>query len=135
VTQAKLVVHTDHFNTGVYMNWVHVDLNVDDLTEKVAEVVVGVWHWTDEDLEVNGDKVKAFLLDPELWKTLGKKIQWPMAPRTYKIEGTGEAITRCKIAVYKAIKMHWTNEGAVAYANRSEEHREEVLAMTGGNQT
>lgn len=135
MAQDKLVVYTDHQNTEVSMNWVHVNLQTDDLTEKIAEVVVGVWKWTEEDLETNGDKVKAFLLDPALWKTIGKIIQWPKVPRveSWAMEqAVNTAITRCKIAVYRSIKMHWTNEGAVTYANRSEAHREEVLTMTGG---
>lgn len=123
------------------MNWVYVNLQTDDLTEKIAEVVIGIWKWTDEDLEVNGDKVKAFLLDPELWKTICKKIQWPMIPKVELMaeswameQAVEDAITRCKIAAYRSMKMHWTNESAVAYASRSEAHREEILTMTGGSQ-
>lgn len=133
MVQDKLVVYTDHFNTGVNMNWTPVNLTTDDLTEKIAEVVIGVWHWTDEDLETNGDKVKAFLLDPELWKTIGKKIQWPKVPDYANGEDVQDAVTRCKISVYKSLKMCWTNDGAVAYAERSKAHREEILTMTRGN--
>jgi len=131
--QDKLVVCVDHPNTGVHMNWTHVNLNKDDLTDKASEIVTGVWCWTPEDMDVNGDKLKAFLLDPELWKDVGKRIKWPdTANASQEVQ---DAVTRCKIRVYKTMKMHWTNERAMAYAKRSEAHREEILTMTGGNLT
>lgn len=129
----RLVVYTDHYNTGVRMNFTPVVLRKDDLTDKALEIVVGIWSWTTEDMDVNGDKINAFLLDPELWSDIGRRIQWPdVSDESREVQ---YAVTRCKISVYKTMKMHWTNERAMAYAQRSEAHREEILALTGGNTT
>lgn len=133
MTQDRLVVFTDHPNTRVHMNFTPVVLRRDDLTDKALEIVVGIWGWTPEDMDVNGDKINAFLLDPELWKEVGRKIKWPDV--SDKPQEVRDAVTRCKISVYRTMKMHWTNERAMAYAQRSEAHREEVLALTGGNTT
>lgn len=131
--QDRLVVYTDHYNTGVAMNWTPVNLKKDDLTEKALEIVHGVWGWTSEDIEVNGDKLSEFLIDPDIWRDIGKRIKWPkVADATQEVK---DAITRCKISVYKTMKMHWSNDRAVTYARRSETHREEILALTRGNLT
>lgn len=127
----RLVVYVDHPNTGVHMNFTPVVLNRDDLTDKALEVVVGVWEWTPEDMDVNGDKLNMFLIEPELWKDTGRRINWPdVSNASQEVQ---DAVTRCKISVYRTMKMHWTNERARAYARRSEAHREEILTMTGGN--
>lgn len=133
MAQDRLVVYTDHPDTGVDMNWTPVSLNKDDLTEKALEIVQGVWAWTDEDIEVNGDKIEQFLIDPDAWKDIGRRIKWPDVAN--ESQEVSNAITRCKICVYKTMKMHWSNERAMAYAHRSEAHREEILALTGGNLT
>ena len=131
--QDKLVVYVDHPNTGVHMNWTHVNLNKDDLTDKASEIVTGVWCWTPEDMDVNEDKIEVFLLDPELWKETGHRIKWPDVSNAS--QDVQDAVTRCKINVYKTMKMHWSNERAMAYMHKSEAHREEILTMTGGNVT
>ncbi len=130
MTQDMLVVYTDHIDTGVNMNCTHVNLNSDNLTAKVIKIATDVWGWTDEDIEVNGDKLRAFLIDPELWERVGRRINWPKVPVTYKIEGTEEAITRCKISVFKTLMMNLYNLRAMAYANRSEAHMEEIHKLT-----
>lgn len=131
--QDRLVVYVNHPDTGVHMNWTHVNLNRDDLTEKALDIVTSVWAWTDEDLEVNGDKIDQFLIDPDSWKETGRRIKWPdVSARSQEVQ---DAVTLCKISVYRTMKMHWSNERAMAYARRSESHREEVLALTGGNLT
>ncbi len=127
----RLIVYVDHPNTGVHMNFVHVVLNRDDLIDKVSEVVIGVWGWTPEDIRVNGDKPIAFLIEPKLWKEIGSSIRWPDVSNAS--QETQEAVTRCKISVYKAMKMYWANERARAYARRSNAHMAVVHAMTGGN--
>ena len=126
----RLVVYTDHPDTGVHMNWTPVDLSKDDLTDKALEIIIGVWGWTPEDIEVNGDKSTAFLIDPELWKEVGGRIQWPGV--SDKSQEVRDAVTRCKISVYKTMKLRWINERVMAYANRSEAHREEIFELTGG---
>jgi len=131
--QDKLVVCVDHPDTGVHMNWTPVNLNKDDLTDKASEIVTGVWCWTPEDMDVNGDKLKAFLLDPDIWKDVGKRIKWPSI--TNAPQEVQDAVTRCKIRVYRTMKMHWSNERAMAYMRRSDAHRSEILTMTGGNLT
>ena len=133
MAQDRLVVYTDHPNTGVHMNWTPVNLNRDDLTEKALDIVNGVWEWTAEDMMVNGDKIVSFLIDPDPWKETGRRIKWPdVSSESQEVQ---DAVTRCKISVYRTMKMHWSNERAMAYARRSEAHREEVLALTGGNLT
>ena len=127
----RLVVYVDHPNTGVHMNFTPVNLDRDDLTDKASEIVIGIWGWTPEDMDVNGDKIEVFLLNTELWKEVGRRIKWPDISKAS--QDIQDAVTRCKIRVYKTMKMHWTNERAMAYANRSEAHREEILTMTGGN--
>jgi len=129
----RLVVYVDHPNTGTHMNFTPVNLNRDDLTDKASEIVIRIWGWTPEDMDVNGDKIEVFLLSPELWKEVGRRIKWPDVSNTS--QDVQDAVTRCKISVYKTMKMHWTNERAMAYANRSEAYREEILTMTGGNVT
>lgn len=133
MAQEKLVVYVDHPNTGVHMNWTPVNLSKDDLTDKALEITIGVWCWTPEDMEVNGDKLNVFLIDPALWKEVGRSIRWPDVSNSS--QEVQDAVTRCKISVYRTMKMHWTNTGAMAYARRSEAHREEILTLTGGNLT
>ena len=131
MAQDRLVVYVDHPNTGVHMNFTPVNLNKDDLTDKAIEIVIGIWCWTPEDMEANGDRINAFLLDQELWKEVGKRVQWPDVSKAS--QEVQDAVTRCKISVYKTMKMNWTNERVMAYANRSEAHREEILTLTGGS--
>lgn len=129
----KLVVCVDHPNTGVQMNWTPVNMSKDDLTDKASEIVVGVWCWTPEDMDVNEDKLEAFLLDLDLWKDVGHRIKWPDVSK--ESQEVQDVVTRCKIRVYRTMKMHWSNERAMAYMRRSDAHREEILTMTGGNVT
>lgn len=131
MAQDRLVVFVDHPDTGVHMNWTPVNLNRDDLTDKAIDIVIGVWCWTPDDMEVNGDKINSFLLDSKLWKEVGKRIQWHDVSN--KSQEVQDAVTRCKISVYKTMKMHWTDDRAMAYARRSEAHREEILTLTGGS--
>lgn len=130
MAQDRLVVFTDHPDTGVHMNWTPVNLNRDDLTDKELEIITGVWSWTPEDMKVNRDKPTAFLIDPELWKEVGGRIQWPHV--SDKSREVRDAVTRCKISVYKTMKLRWTNVRVMAYASRSEAHREEIFELTGG---
>lgn len=133
MTCDRVVVYVDHPDTGVHMNFTQVNLNSDDLTDKASEMVIRIWGWTSEDMDVNGDKIETFLLNAELWKEVGRGIKWPDISNAS--QDVQDAVTRCKIRVYKAMKMHWTNKRAMAYSRRSEAHREEVLTMTGGNLT
>lgn len=129
----RLVVYVDHPNTGVHMNFTRVNLKRDDLTDKASEIVIGIWGWTPEDMDVNGDKIEVFLLGTLPWREFGRGIKWPdVSDASQDVQ---DAVTRCKISVYKTMKMYWTNERAMVYARRSEAHREEVLTMTGGNLT
>lgn len=127
----RLVVYVDHLSTGVHMNFTPVVLSRGDLTYKVSEIITGAWGWTPEDIDVNGDKTNAFLIEPKLWRGIGSSIKWPDVSEAS--QETQDAVTRCKICVYKAMKMHWGTERARAYARISEAHREEILTMTGGN--
>lgn len=104
----RLVVYVDHPNTGVHMNFTPVVLKRDDLTDKVLEIATGVWGWTPEDMDVNGGRLNAFLLNPDLWKKVGNRIKWPdVSNEDQKVQ---DAVTRCKISVYKSMMGSWTDE-------------------------
>lgn len=130
MAQDRLVVFTDHPSTGIRMNFTPVDLNRDDLTDKALEVIIGVWGWTPEDMRVNGDEPKSFLINPELWNDICRRVQWPDV--SDKSQEVRDAVTRCKISVYKTMKLRWVNERVMAYAGRSEAHYKEIFELTGG---
>lgn len=129
MTRNRLVVAIDHPDIGVKLNWVYVELSHDDLIDKALEVIIGVWEWDNGTMEKYHKNIEHFLLDPDLWKNIGKRIKWPNTENvSQEVE---DAITRCKLRVYRTMKMHWTHKNIEAYARRSEAHREEALNITG----
>ena len=125
----RLVVAIDHPDVGMKLNWVYVNLSHDDLINKAVGIVIGVWEWDDATMEEYHKDIEFFLLDPDLWKNVGKRIKWPDTKDvSQEVE---DAITRCKLSVYRTMKMHWTHARVMAYAKRSEAHREEALNVTG----
>jgi len=128
--QDKLVVAIDKPETGVLVNWTYVDLEEDDLVDKCLEIIIGVWGWSPEQVEKHHKEIEHFLLDPELWKEAGRKIKWPDTSDQPK--GIVEAVERCKLRVYRAMKIHWSHDHVMRYAKRSAAHLDEALTVSGG---
>ncbi len=92
----------------------------DDLGQRVHDIITGRWVWSPETMDKYGDKVECFLLDPKLWKDVAGNIRWPMAHEFPEELGgdwhtADDAIKRCRLAIYRACKMHWSHSNAMAY--------------------
>jgi hypothetical protein len=132
----RLVVAIDHPDVGVRVNWTYVNLKEDDLVDKALEIVAGVWGWSPEMVQQYDNDIEYFVIDPDHWKNVCKRIKWPTADSFAKGPDSPrphveEAIERCKLRVYRACKIHWSHDRIMRYASRSEAHREEALAVSG----
>ena len=92
----------------------------DDLGQKAHDIITGRWGWTPETMDKHGDKIELFLLDPKLWKDVLSMVRWPMADEFPEELGgdwhtADDAIKRCRLAIYRACKMHWTHDRAMEY--------------------
>ena len=112
----------------------------DDLGQRAHDIITGRWSWSPETMDKYGDKVERFLLDPELWKNAAGNIRWPMAHEFPEELGgdwntADDAIKRCRLAIYRACRMHWTDDEAQLYVRakqaevRMVEGKEELILI------
>jgi len=128
--QLRLAVAIDHPNIGVRLDVTQLKEG-ESPQDTAIDVVVGKWEWTPEDIEVDGDHIEYFILDPDLYKDVLRGIKWP-EPWGAKCQGglhyeTEEAIDRCKIRVYRACKIHRAHDRIMEVLRRHSHLQAEIL--------